>query len=273
MWFNIRERGTSYCFLRLPFIPWNFSERSLPLYKLKKRYMRKKIEYCYPVTESLLYKNWNYKSWVAVVTPTESPKSVRNRCVVFGGVFVLSRCFVELFGRRTSFVIGRSQISSFFPHHIWRNGSGKLTAGVNLGKKQKCWFLFCLWPLNWHEKLYTPVRTPVVSDENTSSVSQVFRKRRLNGAVSRNNRIKRVAPCRCRTGTLKNPTKCLWRWEPDRRYNFFFGPPAHLCRHIYNRNIVACDVKHQYKQANKQKLYTTGNCPHNFSYRTFILNR
>ena len=29
------------------------------------------------------------------------------------------------------------------------------------------------------------------------------------------------------TGTLKNPTKCLWRWEPDRRYNFF-SPPAHL---------------------------------------------
>ena len=32
-----------------------------------------------------------------------------------------------------------------------------------------------------------------------------------------------------RTGTLKNPTKCIWRWEPDRRSNFFFGPPAHLC--------------------------------------------
>ena len=29
--------------------------------------------------------------------------------------------------------------------------------------------------------------------------------------------------------TLKNPTKCLWRWEPDRRSNyFFFSPPAHL---------------------------------------------
>ena len=69
------------------------------------------------------------------------------------------------------------------------------------------------------------------------------RKRRLNGAVCRNHRIKRVVPCRCRTGTLKNPTKCLWRWEPDRRYNFFFNPPAHLCRHIYDWNIVNCDVK------------------------------
>ena len=42
-----------------------------------------------------------------------------------------------------------------------------------------------------------------------------------------NHRIKRVVLCWCRTGTLKNPTKCLWRWEPDRWYNFF-SPPAHI---------------------------------------------
>ena len=78
-----------------------------------------------------------------------------------------------------------------------------------------------------------------------SSVSPACCKRRLNGAVCRNHRIKRVVPCRCRTGTLKNPAKCLWHWEPDRRYNFFFSPPAHLCHHIYDWNIVACDVKHQ----------------------------
>ena len=35
----------------------------------------------------------------------------------------------------------------------------------------------------------------------------------------------------------------LWRWEPDRRYNIF-NPPAHQCRHIYDWNIIACDVKH-----------------------------
>ena len=84
-----------------------------------------------------------------------------------------------------------------------------------------------------------------VEVENTYSVSPAGCKRRLNGAVSR---IKRVAPCRCRAGTLKNPTKLVWRWEPDRRYNFFFGPPAQLCRHVYDWNIVACDVKHQYTQ-------------------------
>ena len=51
----------------------------------------------------------------------------------------------------------------------------------------------------------------------------------------------------------KDPTKCLWRWESDRRYNFFFSPPAHLCRHIYNWNIVACDAKHQYTHSLKHK--------------------
>ena len=40
-----------------------------------------------------------------------------------------------------------------------------------------------------------------------------------------------------RTGTLKNPTKCLWRWEPDRRSNFFFSPPAHLCAVTYMTEI------------------------------------
>ena len=35
------------------------------------------------------------------------------------------------------------------------------------------------------------------------------------------------------TGTLKNLTKCLWRWEPDRRSSFFFRPPARLCAVTY----------------------------------------
>ena len=72
-------------------------------------------------------------------------------------------------------------------------------------------------------------------------------------SAHRLHRIKRVVPCRCMTGTLKNPAKCLWRWEPDRRYSFFFKPPAHLCRHIYDWNIVHCDVQ-QPIQLNYTKL-------------------
>ena len=39
------------------------------------------------------------------------------------------------------------------------------------------------------------------------------------------------------TGTSKNPTKYLWRWEPDRRSNFFFSPTAHLCAVTYITEI------------------------------------
>ena len=31
------------------------------------------------------------------------------------------------------------------------------------------------------------------------------------------------------TGTFKNPTIYLWRWEPDRRSYYFFSPHAHIC--------------------------------------------
>ena len=58
------------------------------------------------------------------------------------------------------------------------------------------------------------------------------RKRRLNGAVSR--------PCvGAWTGTLKNPTKCLWRWEPDRRYKFLLQSAATSMTEI----SFDCDIK------------------------------
>ena len=53
----------------------------------------------------------NHTSWEAIATPTDRPKSVRNRCVieVFGGVFVLSRCFLDFCQ-----CIGFRHISFFF---------------------------------------------------------------------------------------------------------------------------------------------------------------
>ena len=55
-------------------------------------------------------------SGVTAVTPTNCPKSVRNRSVikVFGGVFMLSRCFLDFSVGVGVFVTGLSQISSFF---------------------------------------------------------------------------------------------------------------------------------------------------------------
>ena len=56
---------------------------------------------------------------MTAVTPTDRPKSVRNSCVikVFGGVFMLSRCFLDCSVGVWVFVTGLSQISSFFSKH------------------------------------------------------------------------------------------------------------------------------------------------------------
>ena len=62
----------------------------------------------------------NHTSWVAVVTPTERPKSVRNRCVIelFVPLFVLSLCPYDISVGVWAFVIGLGQISSFFSFNI-----------------------------------------------------------------------------------------------------------------------------------------------------------
>ena len=61
-------------------------------------------------------KRFNQTSWVAVVTQTSRPKSVRNRCFieVFGGFFLLSCCFWDFSVGVGTFVIELNQISSFF---------------------------------------------------------------------------------------------------------------------------------------------------------------
>ena len=58
----------------------------------------------------------NHTSWVAVVTPTDRPKSVRNRCLIelfWGALFELSLCPFDISVGVGAFVIGLSQISSF----------------------------------------------------------------------------------------------------------------------------------------------------------------
>ena len=58
----------------------------------------------------------NHTSWVAVVTQTDRPKSVRNRWVIelFVALFVLSLCPFDISLGAGAFLIGLSQISSFF---------------------------------------------------------------------------------------------------------------------------------------------------------------
>ena len=59
---------------------------------------------------------------MTAVTPTDRPKSVRNSCVikVFGGVFMLSRCFLDCSVGVGVFVTGLSQISFFFSFKIYK---------------------------------------------------------------------------------------------------------------------------------------------------------
>ena len=53
---------------------------------------------------------------MSIVAPPDRPKSVCNRCVieVFGGVSVLSSCFLDFPVDVRAFVIGLSQITSVF---------------------------------------------------------------------------------------------------------------------------------------------------------------
>ena len=57
---------------------------------------------------------------MAVVTPTDRPKSVRNRCEIelFCGVVCVVTFPVYICAGVGAFVIGLSQISSFFPFYI-----------------------------------------------------------------------------------------------------------------------------------------------------------
>ena len=54
-------------------------------------------------------------SWVALVTPTDRPKSVRNRCLIelFCGVVCVDTCPFDISVGVGAFVIGLGQISSF----------------------------------------------------------------------------------------------------------------------------------------------------------------
>ena len=58
---------------------------------------------------------------MTAVTPTDRPKSVRNRCVikVIGGVFMSPRCFLDFYVGVGVFDRGLSQISSFLSVYLF----------------------------------------------------------------------------------------------------------------------------------------------------------
>ena len=77
---------------------------------------------------------------MTAVTPTDRPKSVRNSCVikVFGGVFMLSRCFLDCSVGVGVFVTGLSQISSFFSYIEWKSVRLELLTSI-FSKLKNIW--------------------------------------------------------------------------------------------------------------------------------------
>ena len=73
-----------------------------------------------------------------------------------------------------------------------------------------------------------PMGTPGVMSRMYPPYPHACRKRRLKWGGFSEQPLKGGSRVGAWTGTLKNPTKCIWRLEPDRRFNFF-NPPAHLC--------------------------------------------
>ena len=69
-----------------------------------------------------LVNQFNHVCWMTAVTPNDRPKSVHNSCVikVFGGVFMLSRCFSDCSVGVGVFVTGLSQISSLFSYIVMK---------------------------------------------------------------------------------------------------------------------------------------------------------
>ena len=67
------------------------------------------------VSGRLARKPVNHTSWVALATPTDRPKSVRNRCLIelFCGVVCVVTCPFDISVGVGAFVIGLGQISSF----------------------------------------------------------------------------------------------------------------------------------------------------------------
>ena len=74
--------------------------------------------------------------------------------------------------------------------------------------------------------------------------------RRLNGAVMSYSPYESTGwfSVGARMGTLKNPTKCLWRLKKKKRSNFFFRPTAHLCtvKNISAISLIMTLNKHIY---------------------------
>ena len=107
-----------------------------------------------------------------------------------------------------------------------------------------------------------------LSRECVLRIPSVSRKMRLNGAVSQNNGIKRLAPCRCSDGHIKVygvGSTTVGSTSSSVRMHIY----VHMCRHVYDWNIVDCNVKQPIHLTSPHTK--TGFCQHS-SYRKEVHN-
>ena len=79
------------------------------------------------------------------------------------------------------------------------------------------------------DPLYFRSRTAInLITNNNLRIPMHILKGDWNRTVSRNNR-KKLAPCQCLDGHVKEPYEMSKAWKPYHKSNFFFSPPAHLC--------------------------------------------
>ena len=85
----------------------------------------------------------NHTSWVALVTPTDRPKSVRNRCLIelFCGVVCVVTCPFDISVGVGAFAIGLGQISSFKSLHLSDPSQSPLTVLILVQMKSELYGL------------------------------------------------------------------------------------------------------------------------------------
>ena len=94
------------------------------------------------------------------------------------------------------------------------------------------------------------------SREYVLRISPWCRKRRLNGAVCRNHRMKRVVKCRCLDGHVKETYEMSLTFGARPKVQLLpQSTCTYMCCHMYDWNIVDCNVKQPIQKLKVEKVY------------------
>ena len=178
---------------------------------------------------------------MTAVTPTDRPKSVRNSCVikVFGGVFMLSRCFLDCSVGVGVFVTGLSQISSFLSYQ-------------------------CIYMWSWIEMLTVSNRKKRFTQSNpSSSALEILYYLSLYWDpmrhVRRNKRIvQRVAHLAKKVCQYNNISNNLWgNRSQERKFSVFLKLIYWLCKHFSLQGECKAYFEYYYVSLNISNVFSS----------------